>query len=77
MGKIFGISDLPVTTFMTPFESVRIAAPQRYINQIRIGENTKDLYVFPNAKHQKRGLFFNIISCVRRLMRANVKKEIH
>ena len=29
MGKIFGISDLPVTTFMTPFEPI-YKAPEKY-----------------------------------------------
>lgn len=28
MGKIFGISDLPVSTIMTPFEPIIIEAPK-------------------------------------------------
>ena len=30
MGIIFGISDLPVTTFTTPFEQPKIVAPRAY-----------------------------------------------
>ncbi len=76
MGKIFGISDLPVTTFMTPFEPVRIVVPRVRITEIRTGKNTKDLYISQNGEPNKRG-FLRMRNGIGRLMRPNGKKEIH
>ena len=39
MGKIFGISDLPVSTIMTPFEPV-IIPPDPLIKNIKTAEQT-------------------------------------
>ena len=39
MGKIFGISDLPVTIFTTPFESLRAPKPTN-LETLKIFEQT-------------------------------------
>ena len=54
MGKVFGISDLPVSTIMSPFEPIKLPKPavkkiEKFGNFIK----SKDYYI-SNASHKNR-----------------------
>ena len=49
MGKIFGISDLPVSTIMTPFEHIKLA--KQYPTKILNSQNLADRFVSSNKKN--------------------------
>lgn len=65
MGKIFGLSDLPVSTIMTPFEPVKFINVQRTIPNGNFSQEV-DLYVSKKNVTQKP--FFELKNFARRLM---------
>lgn len=57
MGKIFGISDLPVSTIMSPFEEIKVPKPKetvvyktKHINQDAFVSKTKKVVSNPFIK---------------------------
>ena len=49
MGKIFGISDLPVSTIMSPFEHVKFK--KQYPTKILSSQNQADRFISSNNKN--------------------------
>lgn len=77
MGKIFGISDLPVSTIMTPFEPVVIPAPTHA--ELRKAVNTADkpdVFVSKNLPKKNQKSFIDMRNGIGRLMKSFSKKLV-
>ena len=68
MGKIFGISDLPVSTIMTPFEPV-YKAPEKYYEKPFIKETV--------TQTQKTASEYNLAKSVAHLKKTMLKLVKH
>lgn len=71
MGKIFGISDLPVTIFTTPFETVKIKRPEfTRVKHLRFGN---DFYSAQKMPEKRANLFIAMRNGFGKLMPSGKK----
>ena len=70
MGKIFGISDLPVTIFTTPLEPVKIKEPYRPELPRKIFGKTaaKHNFNISNQIMPKKGLLARIVNGFKKII---------
>ena len=63
MGKIFGISDLPVTIFTTPIEQVKVIDPAKIkLSDKLFTDTAASQDIFVSQKRYVRSGFFNRIA---------------
>lgn len=77
MGKIFGISDLPVSTIMTPFEPISVPQPPK--NEVKpLYDNSQkpDVFVSKELPAKKTKSFLNMRNGIGRLMKSFSKKLV-
>ena len=60
MGKIFGISDLPVSTIMSPFEHISLKQPEQL--GVKISEGAVDNKFVRRIPSRKSSIIFNILN---------------
>ncbi len=77
MGKIFGISDLPVSTIMTPFEPIIDFKPQYKKTKTVLVDQKPDVFI-PTTKLPKKNSksFVNMRNGFGKLMKHFSKKLI-
>ena len=73
MGKIFGLSDLPVSTIMTPFEPIRFVDVQRTVSNGSFAQET-DVFVSKTKNVTKKPVL-KIKNMARKLMPSFSKVE--
>ena len=77
MGKIFGISDLPVTTIMSAFEPISVPAQKVVNTTTKVGKNalTNDVVVIKAPKTQQANPVIKKRFGIGRLMNSQSKVE--
>ena len=68
MGKIFGISDLPVSTIMTPFSPIEVVQSNPRKN-VKFDYNNSHLDAYVKTSKPKKSNFSNIKNIFGKLMK--------
>ena len=70
MGKVFGISDLPVSTIMTPFEPIQVPKPQYYERPFKQCSLNEDKYISTKTLKPKTKSFIDMKNGFGKLMKS-------
>jgi hypothetical protein len=76
MGKIFGISDLPASTPMTPFEPVFVPQPERTVVKKPYVKPTMDVFTPETLPKKKTQSFLSMRNGIGKLMKSFSKKIV-